>query len=209
MLVFIHGYKGNVQDIEYGIKMLPEPEDVLVVAPESDIICENDATKKQWYSLLEYDPQNERRNPQSSVEKILEIYNKTSVSLNEVALKMNLFIDEMAKLHKILEKNIYIAGFSQGAMVAIYTALTRKQKVGGCIMMSGIVAGFEALEKEIKSRPNVLLIHGIEDISVQYKTHEFSKKWLKDQNIEVQSLVVDGLAHRMCRQGWEELAKFM
>ena len=62
---------------------------------------------------------------------------------------MNSFIDEQQKLWNISDENTYIMGFSQGAMISIYTSLTRKTKLAGCIAVAGIMTlfGMQYFEK--------------------------------------------------------------
>ena len=108
---------------------------------------------------------------------------------------MNEFISEMQGLYGVNDENTYVIGFSQGAMMAIYTSLSRKQKVGGCIALSGIVAGKDCLEKELHSRPDVYMFHGKDDVTVQYKTLNFSLDWLKAHNVNVKVFRIDDLPH--------------
>jgi len=155
------------------------------------------------------DPKAEFRNPDSSVEKIFDIFDALAPSFAETAVQMNDFIDQMQKQFDIDDHNTYIAGFSQGAMIALYTALTRKNTLGGCIMLSGIVAGRPLLENNVISKPGVLIMHGEDDATVQYKTLPTTLKWLDSQKIKYSCFTYKGLAHRMNDDEMQQLADFV
>lgn len=198
LLVFLHGYNGTVQDIEYAVNFLQQNlSDFLIVAPEAQEACEKNPQKKQWYSLWEYDPHDERRNPEVAVDVLADIYNRFGHKLKEKALEINELIDALQEETGIDNAHTVIAGFSQGAMLACYTALSRSHFDGKCLMFSGVVAGAASLAVEQRSFPKIYLFHGKDDVSVNYKTVEFSEKWLRAHGTEPVVRRYDGLAHKM------------
>lgn len=210
LVVFLHGYNGCIADIEPYIKtLITENHNILAVAPEAPIACEKNLSKKQWYSLWEYDKNDERRNPDTSLDNLLAIYDRYGFSLNKAAKELNNFIDELQKQYNIADENTYIIGFSQGAMLALYTSLIRQQKLAGCFMLSGVIAGKSSLEKEIKSLPDVYLFHGKEDITVNYKTLDSSIAWLNHIGISTQEFRYNGLAHKINDEEILQIAKLI
>lgn len=208
LIFFLHGYNGCVEDISYAAQMLTAKlHNSWLILPQSDQICEKNPRKKQWYSLLEADPGNLRRNPQSTVSQIVDIYNKTGENLLKVSQTLNQELDELQKKYGINDNKTYIMGFSQGAMLAIFMALTRQNPIKTCFALSGIVAGKDLLEQNLRARPKVWMFHGKDDLSVQYKTLEYSLSWLKQHKIETKAFEFDGLAHHMTEEEMDIISR--
>lgn len=200
LVVFIHGYKSSMDDLSPDMGLLSSllPECV-IVTPQSDKHHKNSKVL-EWYDVSAYDVERKRRNPQTSVEEIVEIYNKAGEQLTIRAREMNEFIDEMQVLYRLNDECTYVAGFSQGAMMALFTALSRKGRVGGCFALSGIVAGKDCLAKELVSKPDVYMLHGKSDVTVQYKTLDFSIDWLKNHGVDVRVQEYENLTHKIINE---------
>jgi len=200
LVIFLHGYTSNIDDVYPYAEMLAQYlHDTLIIIPEADMESERRPGKKQWYALQDLDPNKRRRQPETSTDEIIEIYNKTGERISAVAKKINRFISQLQKEYHVSNKNTYIMGFSQGAMLAIYAGLTRRYNLGGIFPFAGIVCGKDLLEQEIVSHPEVYLFHGMQDLSVQYKTLEFTKEWLEEHNISWEALEYDGIEHKLTK----------
>ena len=198
LVIFLHGYNSYIEDLLPFIDVLKKQlNNTLIVAPLGGEISEKNPLKKQWYALNDIDPNKKRRDPNTSVNDIIKIYNKTGDRISFVSKNINRFISNIQKEYKIKNKDTFIMGFSQGAMLALYSGLSRQYKVGGVFVFAGIVSGKDMLEKEIRSKPYVYLFHGTSDVSVQYKTLRFTKKWLNSQGIEWEAIEYDGIEHRL------------
>ncbi len=210
LVVFLHGYNSNIADVEGFAELLAAKlENTLIIAPESDIQSERNPLKKQWYALADVDPDRRRRKPETSTDEIVEIYNRTGQRISLAAKKINTFISCMQKKHKISNKNTYIMGFSQGAMLAIFAGLTRRYKLGGVFPFAGIVCGKDTLEREISSRPDVYLFHGTSDLAVQYKTLAFTKEWLEAHDISWEAVEYEGIEHRLIEDEMDDAAEII
>lgn len=198
LVIFLHGYKSCIDDLRPYVEILKQQlDDTLVIIPSSGVECERNPQKKQWYALFDVDPLKKRRDPATSVKEIISIYNKLGDRISFVAKKINLFISSIQKQFGISNKNTFIMGFSQGAMLAIYTGLSRSYRVGGVFSLAGIICGKDMLEKELNSNPNVYLFHGTSDLAVQYKTLKYTKSWLDKHNIAWESIEYDGVEHKI------------
>lgn len=73
------------------------------------------------------------------------------------------FIDAAVKRYPTPEGQLVIAGFSQGALVALDAGFRTAQKVAGIVAMSGAI--HEAELPDLRSRPDtkVLIVHGSHD----------------------------------------------
>ncbi len=210
LVIFIHGYNGSPESIDYAVQaLITKLDDAVVIVPRAPYACEKNGDNLQWLSFYEQDPKVRFRNPDAGVEEIFDIFNRLGDSFANVATQMNDFINEQQKLWGISDKSTYIMGFSQGAMISMYTALTRKTKLAGCIVIAGIVPGRDRLEKEISSRPPFLILHGKSDVTVQYKTLPTTMKWMEQQNIDFKKFEFDGLIHRMNDEEMQVVANFI
>ena len=198
LVIFLHGYTSNVDDVlPYAETLLQHLENAVIVVPEADMVSEKRPEKKQWYALIDIDPEKLRRKPETSIEDIIEIYNRAGPRISAVAKRINRFISEMQRQYHISNRQTYIMGFSQGAMIAIYAGLTRRYELGGIFPFAGLICGKDMLEKEQSTHPEVYLFHGTSDLSVQYKTLEFTKEWLKNHNVDWVAMEYDGVEHKL------------
>jgi hypothetical protein len=73
----LHGYNSCIDDLLPSIKVLENNlSDTIIVAPSSELTCERNPLKKQWYALTDIDPDRRRRNPITTTKEIIDIYNK-------------------------------------------------------------------------------------------------------------------------------------
>ena len=106
-------------------------------------------------------------------------------------------LQEFFEKYQIDDGHTYLAGFSQGAMLAIWTALIRMQELAGCFSFSGLAAADEHLDLQIVSRPTVYLLHGKKDQTVLFKCLDYTKKWLQQENIPVAVKIFNTLDHQI------------
>lgn len=210
LIIFLHGYNSCIEDIEpYATLLSQKLKDTIIIVPQSNMVCERNPHKKQWYALVDVDPERKRRKPETPTDEIVEIYNKTGQRISKVAKDINLFITHMQKKLHISNKNTFIMGFSQGAMLAIFTGLTRRYKLGGVFPFAGIICGKDVLEKEIISHPDVYLFHGTSDLAVQYKTLDFTKDWLETHGISWEAVEYHGIEHKLIEDEMEDAAEII
>ncbi len=210
LIVFLHGYNSCIEDIEpFAETLAHNVPEALVVVPEADMQSERNPAKKQWYALVDVDPDRKRRKPETSTSEIVEIYNKTGPRISQVAKKLNSFITSLQRELKVKNKDTYVMGFSQGAMLSMYVGLTRKYELGGVFPFAGIICGKDMLEKELSSRPDVYLFHGTSDLSVQYKTLDFTKNWLEKHDIDWAAIEYDGIEHKLIDDEMKDAASII
>ena len=207
LVVFLHGYNGSIADHQYAVDwLLNKVENAVVVTPQAPEICDKNPEKFQWFGMVKYDPDRRRSLAETSVADILAIYNAPRELIDDRAAEINLFIDTLQSKFNIGDAQTFLIGFSQGAMLTIYTALTRAHEIGGAFALSGLVAGTELLQHRIQSRPLLYMYHGKDDMKVQYKTLPSGLQWLKEHQINVTARTYDGLDHRMIEDELTDVA---
>ena len=201
MLVFLHGYNNTRDEMrptyEYLQQKLPG---LAIVAPEGSNESLKEPGRKSWYKVSGFDHEKKRRLEETPVEEIARIYNQAAPALAETAESMNQYIDEIQRRYGFTDDKTYIAGFSQGAMLAIWTALIRQRRLAGCFSFSDLAAANDFLDDRIVSRPQIYLLHGKEDDKVLFKCMNFTADWLKREKIPVIAKAFDGLDHQISHE---------
>ena len=210
LIVFLHGYNSCIEDLLPSVEGLRKRlSDAIIITPLANLVCERNPAKKQWYGLSDIDPLKKRRNIETTVNDIVDIYNKTGERISLVSKEINSFISQIQKEYNIKNKDTYILGFSQGAMLAIYSGLSRRYQVGGVFSLAGIISGKDKLKQELRSKPNVYLFHGTSDVSVQYKTLEFTKNWLDKNNIYWEAFEYEGVEHKLIDEEMSDIVEII
>ena len=104
---------------------------------------------------------------------------------------------------------VVLMGFSQGAMMALYTGLRRPAPLAGIMAYSGMLIGAEALPQEIASRPPVLLVHGEVDEVVPAAASRQAESALRGAGVPVESTFSPALGHGIDDAGLSAGALFL
>lgn len=209
LIIFLHGYNSCIEDVEpFAEMLLQHLDNTLVVMPEADTQSERNPLKNSGMPLLTLTLTANganRRRQRTKLWRFIIAPAPASVKRQ----KDECFYQQSAKELKIKNKDTYVMGFSQGAMLAMYVGLTRKYELGGVFPFAGIVCGKDMLEKELASRPGVYLFHGTSDLSVQYKTLDFTKEWLDRHDIDWEAIEYDGIEHRLIEDEMKDAAEII
>jgi phospholipase/carboxylesterase len=210
LVIFLHGYNGTLEDHQYAVDWLKKYlENTILITPQAPEICDKNPQKKQWFGMLKYDPENKRRNKETSIRDIFSIYDAAAAEIDSRADIINDFVSTQQKKYNIDDAHTFIIGFSQGAMLALYTSLTRPAPLGGVFVLSGLVAAEAALSQKIASHPPIYMFHGTEDLKVQYKTLIHSVKCLQKLHVPIKYTVYQDLAHQISEEEIKAVAEII
>ena len=210
LLIFLHGYNNTLSEMMPVYQSLCDVVKGLVIAaPQGKMHSDKEQNRKSWYKISGFDAEGKRFQEETSVEEIAQIYQQAAPVLSATAREVNAYIDKVQKKYCLDDAHTYIAGFSQGAMLAIWTALTRERQLKGCFVLSGLAAANQPLEAKIKSRPYVYLFHGQKDDKVLFKCMDYTKRWLQSQKVPVQAKAYARLKHEICAQELNSLSQIM
>ena len=140
---------------------------------------------RQWFDLEDRD--------QTRILKEIELVKPMIIT----------FLKKKLKDYNLQYKDLILVGFSQGTMVALNLTLTMKEEVKGVIGYSGGVILTKSGKIEIISKPNICLVHGKNDEVVPKKMMETTKIILKDNNIDVDTHLIENLGHSIDQKGLE------
>ncbi len=183
LVVILHGYGADGNDlIEIGRhwqKILP---DAAFVSPHAHEACAMAPGGRQWFRLTDRNP-HERWNGACSARPVIDR-----------------FIDEELSRLNLTAADLAIAGFSQGAMMALHVGLRRPSPPAAVIGMSGVLVGPENLQQDLnglpsKQRPPVLLMHGHMDEVIPVEAMFSTANQLASVEIPCQWHLAVGLGH--------------
>ena len=209
LVVFLHGYIDSDTGLDKILANFEEKlTDCALHIPQAPLVCEIHDKRRQWYSMHEFDPDDARKYV-PTLKECTDIYNRMTKGFDSAYTYLTPYIDNLLNEYQLQDKDLYLCGFSQGAMLAIYTALMRDKKIGGCVSFSGIMAPYSYLEKHTRSRPKFLLIHGDNDNLVRFEALDFTKQELEKIQAPVTTYVVKGGQHRNTEDALDRALKFI
>jgi len=192
LIVLLHGYGSDGNDL---ISLAPYwrdlLEDTLVVAPNAPWPCDVNAMGHQWFPL-ELDREISRLAGSGQARPVItgfleQLWAETGLSAAETVL----------------------AGFSQGAMMALDAGLRLNDTLLGIVAFSGGIISPETIGAELKSKPPVCLVHGAEDDVVPVGMSVRGGEALRAAGLEVQVHVSPGAGHTIAPDGLEVATAFI
>lgn len=180
LVVFLHGYGSNGDDlISIGQEWAPYLPDTAFVSPNAPEACEIWSQGYQWFSIRAIDPDAFEREKQA--EKAMPA--------------LNAFLDAQLAKWGVAESHLLVAGFSQGAMMAMYTMPRRQKPCAGVIGYSGMLIEAEALKRPEMVKIPVLAIHGDRDEVVPPASLEAIERGFSAAGYDVETVLRPGLGH--------------
>lgn len=198
LVIILHGYGDSGQGIlGLGHEWAAEMPDTAFVAPNAISVCEEWAAGYQWFSLRARD---NALNP--------EMFNRADV-IGPAHAALDQFIDEQLAYWGLDESRLAVAGFSQGAMMAMYTMPRRKKACAAIIGYSGMIVDSEGLKAPGIVKPPVLAIHGAADEVVPPQCLAGVEQAFDAAGFDVETVMRNGLAHSIDAFGLNRGMQFM
>lgn len=116
------------------------------------------------------------------------------------------FIDELIERHGVTQEEVYLLGFSQGAILALSVALTTPQKVAGVVAMSGRI--LQEVSATVTPSPEhqnlpVLVTHGVHDGKLPIHYARASKAVLESLSVAL-TYYEYPVGHEWCKANLED-----
>lgn len=175
-VVWLHGLGADGHDFEPIVPMLRRPDLRFVFphAPSQPVTINGGYVMPAWYDILTLD-----RSPDRESEPDI----RRSTALVEALLQRE-------KDRGVPAERIVLAGFSQGAAMALHVGLRHAEALAGIIVLSGyrvLPHTFEAERSEANLRTPILFCHGLYDpllpIDLGREAHDFAKAQLPEADV--------------------------
>lgn len=194
LVVLLHGYGDSGQGlIDIGHQWQADLPDTLFLSPNAPEVCEGWPQGYQWFSLRAVDGATIER------ERVIE----------KPAAILNAFLDRALKENNLDETSLAVAGFSQGAMMAMYTMPRRKKACAGVIGYSGMLVDAEGLRQSDVVKPPILAIHGAMDDVVPPHHLQGVQQGFEGAGFNVETILRPHLSHSIDDFGLQRGAAFI
>ena len=190
LVIYLHGLGSNGDDLIALADMMPLP-DTHYMSPNAPFPFDMAPFGYQWFSLY-------GTNAPSRLE-----------GARMAAPILDTFIDAQIARFQLMPGDVALVGFSQGTMMAFHTALRRPQPLAAVVGFSGMLIAPELLAEEIKSRPPLCLIHGMDDEVVPFAAMAQAEEALKAADVNIETHARPRLGHSIDEAGLMAATAFL
>ena len=178
LVIFLHGYGSDADDLmSISNEFTNDFDNIHYISAEAPFPCEA-GIGYQWFSLQDITPP-----------AII-----SSITNNYKVLED--FIEEQSRRLQVNYNHIFLLGFSQGAMMSLFTGIRLTHKLAGIIALSGLLAEtIDTMEKNLKTKQKILMIHGSEDQVVPYKYFLDTKEIFNKYDFDITTKTIYGMEH--------------
>lgn len=183
LLIFLHGYGANGADLKsLGPFFKDLADDVIIESPNAIKPMPDQAGGYQWFPI----------------ENMSEDYLKKSC--HQVYPEVVKMVRALQSKHAVGHKETFLIGFSQGAMMALYSALAEHSLCRGVVGFSGgvyIDTPHINADKSLK----ISLVHGEDDEAVPATASVKSYDFIQGQGFSSDLALLEDLAHSIDVRG--------
>ena len=155
----------------------------MFLCPDAPEKCAVSSQGFQWFDLMDQTKE--------------QILSKSLIAENILTK----YIENICKEFDLLFDKISLCGFSQGCMISLQTGIKSKQKLNSILGYSGKIIDKDHLEKNINSKPNVLLMHGDKDEIVPVSSLLEAKEFFNKIDYKIQTKIFKNCEHRIPQEG--------
>lgn len=197
LVVFVHGYGADGNDlIDLGRAWQQILPDTAFVSPHAPEPCGQAPVGRQWFALTFRDP------------------NERWVGVQKAAPILDHFIDKELARRQLPPSALALVGFSQGTMLSLHVGLRRAVAPAAIVGYSGMFVlpndpDPDALAKDIRARPPVLLVHGDRDDLIPVQALFHASMALSALDIPVEWHLSQGIGHGIDGEGLRHGGEFL
>lgn len=193
-VVLLHGYGSDGNDL-IGLAQIWAPlfQDALFVSPNAPAACAINPAGYEWFAL-DLD--------RSAAARRAEGATQASPVVAQ-------FLEDLWRQTGVTPGQTVLAGFSQGAMMALHTGLGLPQRLAGILAFSGALLPPANFPQPPALRPPVALIHGEFDPVVEPNESRSAEARLAEAGYDVSLHISPGIGHSISNDGLEAASTFM
>lgn len=177
LVIFIHGYGANGKDL----LSLAGPfskviKNAIFVAPDAPFVNPFYPNSYYWFELENFS--------QEYLEK----------QVNKVVPLVEELISSMQKKYDLNNKNTYIMGFSQGAMLTLHTGLSQAEPFKALVSFSGGCLD-QPQNDYVKNKSYSILSHGKQDDVLPWQYTENAANFLTSKSVPHEVIYLENDRH--------------
>ncbi len=192
LVVLLHGYGADGNDLiglaPHWARLLPAAE---FLSPHAPFPCEAMPFGRQWFGFQG-----------RTQDQVLDGVRKAATILDR-------YLTELLAEKNMIEDQLALVGFSQGAMMSLFVSLRRAKPVAAVVAYSGRLFAAESLAAELRSRPKILLVHGEEDEVVPPEALPQAYTALQQAGVPVEQVLRPGVGHGIDGDGMMRGGEFL
>ena len=196
LIIFLHGLgdcPGSYLEFFQNEDVLPENIPIKIICLQSPFLLRNGFPYPSWFTISKFPVDSEECCDFEEVKKSVH--------------KIESVIEEEVKLLDGKYENIFVGGFSQGACLSLYAALTCKHLLGGVIACSGFLFSQTKISEESKGL-KIFVGHGEKDNVISFKLNQESLKPIENLT-ELNRFTYPNLAHSFCEKEIQDIKNFL
>ena len=179
-VILLHGYGGDGKDIGMlTVNWRRFLKNTVFLCPNGHEKCEINPTGFQWFDLSKND------------EEYILI---KSLEAEKIIEK---FINEVKNKYQLSNSKIVLGGFSQGCMMSINTGVTSDEEFSCILGFSGKIINKKNLQKRIKNKSKILLLHGEEDEIVSSNFMLEAKDFFERNKFNIETTLLKNCGHHI------------
>lgn len=192
-LVYVfHGYGANNENLyDVALAFSKIHSSFRFIIPNGIERFENGGSGYQWFSLSNFTQQ------------------ALQAKLENVAPKVSGSIQEKLKKCNLTENNLYLIGFSQGGMLAMYSVAAALLKPKQVIAFSSMFVPPKKIDSQLK-QTEILATHGDTDTVLPLQMSKFSYEFLKQYGLLNFNLMIErNIGHSISQASLNNAISFL
>jgi len=191
-VILLHGYGGDGKDISMlTLNWKRFLNNTIFLCPNAHQICKINPSGFQWFDLDSDDSE--------------YILNESKKAEN----KLKQYIEEVKLEYKLNNSQICISGFSQGCMMSLNVGLTSNESFNCIVGFSGKIIDMNDLSFRIKTKTNILMVHGDSDQIVPPSSLLDAKDFFIRNKINIETLMIQNCDHHIPIEASSAALKFI
>lgn len=193
LMVLLHGYGADGSDLiglgRHWGELFPG---MMFVSPNAPNVCRNNPMGFEWFPLSDGDRTAARIAGANAVRPAI----------------VNFLIDLWAQTG-LSARDTVLAGFSQGAMMALNVGLSLDRELAGVVGFSGAFVPPDGFEEGRFAKPPVALVHGAADQVLAADLSRQAATTLTAAGVDVTLHISPGVGHGIAEDGLEFATAFL
>jgi phospholipase/carboxylesterase len=195
-VIWLHGLGADASDMKGLVEQFPNNQlalrHVFLDAPVRPVTLNNNMPMRAWYDITGL--------------TLSAREDQAGISQSEILIRN--IVEKQIAMGLTYDK-IFLAGFSQGGAMALYTALHIEAKLAGVIALSAYLPLSQSCKTLLNKATPFFLAGGKGDTVVLPAWTQFAKNWIENAGYSQLAWHEYPMAHSICLQEIQDLSTWM